>query len=75
MNWKIIGRSLKNGDMRKRILAVLGMLLIFRLLAYVPVPLSNPETLRQVLTNLFNSENTPQFLSFINVLSGGALAN
>ncbi|MGH7195179.1 MAG: preprotein translocase subunit SecY [Candidatus Saccharimonadales bacterium] len=75
MNWKIIGRSLNNGDMRKRILAVLGMLLIFRLLAYVPVPLANPETLRQVLTNLFNNENTPQFLSFINVLSGGALAN
>jgi preprotein translocase subunit SecY len=27
------------------------------------------------LQNLFNSNNTPQLLSFINVLSGGALAN
>ena len=75
MNWKIIGRSLGHSDMRKRILAVLGMLLIFRILAHIPVPLSNPETLKQLLTNLFNSANTPQFLSFMNVLSGGALAN
>jgi preprotein translocase subunit SecY len=75
MNWKIIGKSLTHPDMRKRILAVLGIILIFRILAHIPVPLSNPETLHQVLQNLFNSSNTPQFLNFINVLSGGALAN
>lgn len=74
MNWKIIGRSLKAADMRKRVLAVFGILLVFRILAHVPIPLSNPETLKQVLQNLFNS-NTPQLLNFINVLSGGALAN
>ncbi|HSX43384.1 MAG TPA: preprotein translocase subunit SecY [Candidatus Saccharimonadales bacterium] len=74
MNWKIIGRSLGQADMRKRILAVLGILLIFRILAHVPIPLSNPETLKQVLQNIFTS-NTPQLLSFINVLSGNALAN
>ncbi len=75
MNWKIIGRSLSHGDMRKRVFAVLGILLIFRILAHIPVPLANPETLHQVLQNLFTSNNTPQLLSFINVLSGGALAN
>jgi preprotein translocase subunit SecY len=75
MNWKIIGRSLTHKDMRGRILAVLGILLVFRILAHLPVPLSNPTTLHQVLQNLFNSQNTPQLLSFINVLSGGALAN
>lgn len=75
MNWKIIVRSLTHKDMRGRILAVLGILLIFRILAHIPVPLSNPATLHQVLQNLFNSNNTPQLLSFINVLSGGALAN
>ncbi|HSX31196.1 MAG TPA: preprotein translocase subunit SecY [Candidatus Saccharimonadales bacterium] len=74
MNWKVIGRSLSQGDMRKRILGVLGILLIYRILAHIPVPLSDPETLKQVLTNLFNN-NTPQLLSFINILSGGALAN
>lgn len=61
--------------MRRRIFAVLGILLIFRVLAHIPVPLSSPETLQQVLQNLFNSSQTPQLLSFINVLSGGALAN
>ena len=75
MNWRVIGRSLKEPEMRKRILAVLGMLLAFRILTHVPVPLSNPQTLRQILNNLFSSSNTPQFLSFVNVLSGGALAN
>src|SRR5260221_3042010 len=75
MNWKVIWRSLGNRDMRKRILAVLGILLVSRVLARIPVPLSNPQTLRQVLQNLFNSANTPQLLSFVNVLSGGDLAN
>jgi preprotein translocase subunit SecY len=75
MNWKIILRSLGHKDMRGRILAVLGILLVFRILAHLPVPLGNAATLHQVLQNLFNSSNTPQLLSFINVLSGGALAN
>ena len=75
MNWRIIGRSLKHKDMRKRIFAVLGILLVFRIMAHIPVPLSDPQTLKQVLQNLFSSSHTPQLLSFINVLSGGALAN
>jgi preprotein translocase subunit SecY len=75
MNWKVIGQSLAHKDMRKRIFAVLGILLVFRILAHIPVPISDPQTLRQVLDNVFNSESTPQFLSFINVLSGGALAS
>lgn len=75
MNWKIIVKSLGHKDMRGRLLAVLGILLIFRILAHLPVPIGNAQTLHQVLQNLFNSSNTPQLLSFINVLSGGALAN
>src|SRR6476619_5043 len=75
MNWKIIAKSLGHPEMRKRILAVLVILLVFRVLAHIPVPLSDPQTLKQVLQNLFSSNNTPQLLSFINVLSGGALAN
>jgi preprotein translocase subunit SecY len=78
MNWKVIWRSLKSKDMRKRIFAVLGILLVFRIMAHIPVPLSDPQTLKQVLENIFNSstqQNGTQLLSFINVLSGGALAN
>ncbi|MEK7561924.1 MAG: preprotein translocase subunit SecY, partial [Patescibacteria group bacterium] len=61
--------------MRKRILAVLGMLLVFRILAHIPVPLSDPQTLRQVLENLYSQTGANQLLGFLNVLSGGALAN
>lgn len=75
MNWKVIWKSLGNHDMRKRILAVLGMLFIFRVLAHIPIPLADGETLKQLLENLFTSADTPQFLSFVDVLSGGALAN
>lgn len=75
MNWKVIGKSLGHPDMRKRILVVLGILLIYRVLAHIPVPLSSADTLQQVLQNLFNSESTPQLLSYLNILSGGALAN
>ncbi|MET1033502.1 MAG: preprotein translocase subunit SecY, partial [Candidatus Saccharimonadales bacterium] len=77
MNWKVIAKSLTHQDMRKRIFVVLGILLVFRILAHIPVPLSDPQTLKQVLENLFtnNSGGSSQLLNFINVLSGGALAN
>lgn len=75
MSWKIIWQSLKNSDMRQRLLAVLGMLLVFRIMAHIPIPLGDPETLQQVLKNIFTTSQQSQFLSFINVLSGGALAN
>lgn len=75
MNWKVIVQSLGHKDMRKRIFAVLGILLVFRFLAHIPVPIGDPQTLRQVLDNVFSSQSSPQFLNFINVLSGGALAN
>lgn len=67
--------SLGHTEMRKRILAVLGMLLVFRILAHIPVPLADPHTLKQVLDNLFTQTSSNNLLGFLNVLSGGALAN
>lgn len=75
MSWKVIWKALKSSDMRNRLLAVLGMLLVFRVLAHIPIPLSNPETLQQVLQNIFTARDNSSLLSFIDVLSGGALAN
>lgn len=75
MSWKTIWGSLKSADMRKRILAVLGMMLVFRIFAHIPVPLSDPQTLKQILDNVFSSQTGGGTLGFINVLSGGALAN
>ena len=75
MNWGIIVKSLGHSEMRRRILAVLGMLLVFRLLAHIPVPLGDPQTLRQILENLYTQTGNNQLLGFLNVISGGALAN
>lgn len=75
MNWRIILRSFTSGDMRKRILAVLGMLIVFRLLAHIPIPLAEPTQLKQVLDNIFNQPNSSQLLSFLDIMGGGALSN
>ena len=75
MNWKIILASLGHFEMRKRILAVLGILFVFRVLALIPIPLEDPQTLKQVLDNLFQQTGQNNLLGFLNVLSGGALAN
>lgn len=75
MKWRLIARSLRNREMQKKILAVLLMIVVFRLLSQIPIPFAEPAQLRQVLDNIFNAQDTPQILSFINVLSGGAIAN
>ncbi len=75
MNWKLIWRGLKNADMRNKLLAVLGILIVYRMLSHIPIPLAEPTELKQLIDNLLNNEGIPQLLSFINVLSGGALAS
>lgn len=75
MNWKLIFQSLRHEDMRNRLLAVLGMVLVFRVLAQIPIPLSDPTTLKALLENLFTAAQGSDLLGFLNVLSGGALAN
>ena len=72
MNWKTILKSLKSRDMQKRILIVLGLMIVYRFLAHIPVPLADPTTLRQVIDNLVQSTDLGGFL---NLLSGGALAS
>src|SRR3982751_5995497 len=75
MNWKIIWKSLKKRDMQKRLLAVLGIVVVYKILAHIPIPLGSGETIKQVVNNLYNTTNSTQLLSYLNVLSGGALAN
>ena len=75
MKWKLIWRSLKSADMRNKLLAVFGILIVYRLLSHIPIPLAEPTELKQLIDNLLSGEGVPQLLSFINVLSGGALAS
>ena len=55
-------------DLRRNILFVLAMLVIFRLVAHIPVPGVNAQALRE----LFASN---QLLGMMNLLSGGGLQN
>lgn len=71
MNWKTIFRSLKNRDMQKRVLIVLGIIVAYRLLAHIPVPLAEPTQLKEVINSVVNGSD---FGGFLNLLSGGALA-
>lgn len=72
MNWKTIFVSLKSPDMRKRLLTVLGILVAYRFIAQIPVPIAEPTQLRQILQNTFSSTDLGGFL---NLLSGGALTS
>lgn len=72
MNWKIIFRSFKNRDMQKRLLIVLGLIVAYRLLAHIPVPLAEPTQLREVINSVVGGTD---FGGFLNLLSGGALAS
>jgi preprotein translocase subunit SecY len=75
MNWKVIWKSFKHQDMRKRVFAVLGILFVFRVLSQIPIPLEDPTTLRDLLNTLFTATQDTQLFSFLDVISGGALAN
>ena len=72
MNFKTIFKSLKNKDMRKRILAVVGLLIGYRILAHVPVPLGDTATFKEAVDNLIKSSD---FGGFINLISGGGLTS
>lgn len=71
MNWKTILKSLNNWDMQKRLLAVIGIIIAYRFLAHIPVPLAEPTEMKEVITRVLGSSS---FGGFLNLLSGGALA-
>lgn len=63
-------------DLRNKILFTLGILLIFRVLAHIPVPLTPEE--HSALVALFNTnknQNLGQLLGLLDVFSGGSLQN
>ncbi len=71
MNWRSVKLLLRSKDIRRRLLLVLFIIVIFRILAHVPVPVSDPVALTSFLKNLFNSN---RLLAFVDLFSGGALS-
>ena len=72
MHFKTIFKSFLNKDMRKRILIVLGILVAYRLLAHVPVPLGDAGTFKEAVENLMTKSD---FSNFLNLISGGGLTS
>lgn len=72
MHFKTIFKSFKNKDMLKRILIVLGIIVAYRLLAHVPVPLGDANTFKDAIGNLLAKSD---FGSFLNLISGGGLTS
>ncbi|MBR2589003.1 preprotein translocase subunit SecY [Candidatus Saccharibacteria bacterium] len=58
--------------MRKRILIVFGIIVAYRLLAHVPVPLGDASTFKEAIENLITKSD---FGSFLNLISGGGLTS
>lgn len=72
MHFKTIFKSFKNKDMLKRILIILGILVAYRLLAHIPVPMGNASTFKEAVSNLLDKSD---FSNFLNLISGGGLAS
>ncbi|MCL2869909.1 preprotein translocase subunit SecY [Candidatus Saccharibacteria bacterium] len=70
MQWKMVLKSLKNKDMLKRVLIVLGIVVVYRFLAHVPVPLAEPTKFKEIVDSVVNSTDLG---GFMNLISGGAL--
>ena len=69
MNWlKKIIQIWKLKDLRNSILYVMGLLIVFRLAAHIPVPGVDTAALEQFF-------NTNQLLGVMNILSGGGMEN
>jgi preprotein translocase subunit SecY len=55
-------------ELRNKVLVILGLLVVFRMLANIPIPGIDPVALNQFLSS-------NQLFGFINIFSGGALNN
>ncbi len=72
MHFKTIFKSLKNKDMLKRVGVILGIIVAYRLLAQIPVPMGDASTFKEAVSNLLDKSD---FSSFLNLISGGGLAS
>ena len=72
MHFKNIFKSLKNKDMLKRVMVIFGILVAYRLLAQIPVPMGDAATFKEAVSNLLDKSD---FSSFLNMISGGGLAS
>jgi preprotein translocase subunit SecY len=62
----------KSEDIRRKLMITIGILIIFRLAANVPVPGINATALKSLMSNL---GSTGSFFAFLDLLSGGTVSH
>jgi preprotein translocase subunit SecY len=62
-------------DLRRKLLITLGILVVYRMAAHVPVPGVNKEALSSVLDPATSSGGVGQLVGLLDLLSGGLVAN
>ncbi len=62
-------------DVRRKLLVTLGILIIYRMAAHVPVPGVNKEALTNVLDPAAATGGVGQLVGLLDLLSGGLVAN
>ena len=72
MNWRNIFASLKSREMLRRVGMVLLLIVTYRFLSQIPVPLAEPTQLRTIIDNALGQTDLG---GFMNLLSGGALSS
>ncbi|MBQ3292935.1 preprotein translocase subunit SecY [Candidatus Saccharibacteria bacterium] len=72
MHFSTIFKSFKNKDMLRRILIIFGIIIAYRLLAQIPVPMGDASTFKEAVSNLLEKSD---FSNFLNLISGGGLAS
>ncbi len=72
MNLATLGQVFRSPSLRRRVLVVIGLLIVFRFLSHVPVPVPDNAALANFLRTIFNSNKV---LGFADLFSGGALTN
>jgi preprotein translocase subunit SecY len=65
-------RAFKTPDLRKKLLFTLGIMVVFRMGAHIPVPGVNYAGVQTCLSNM-NKAGGNQLLGLVNLFSGGAL--
>lgn len=58
--------------MLRRVFIILGILVAYRLLSQIPVPMGDASTFKEAVSNLMQKSD---FSSFLNLISGGGLAS
>ncbi|MDO5480962.1 MAG: preprotein translocase subunit SecY [Candidatus Saccharibacteria bacterium] len=58
--------------MLKRIMIILGLIIVYRFMSHIPVPLGDASTFKEAVENLLEKSD---FGSFLNLVSGGGLTS